>query len=185
MTVEEIFNKLYAHMQLGLIYHDTFIQAYDFLGLYGYSKCHSYHYFEENKGMNELRHYYATHYFKLLRPDSIETPTIIPVTWYKYTSQAVDNSTRKGAIKELMNSWMKWEENTKQFYQQMHNELDSIGEFSAMLKVDEYLKDVEKELHNIQKDILYLESIGYNLEIIMPEQEKLRTKYKHALKKIF
>ena len=80
---------------------------------------------------------------------------------------------------------MKWEESTKQFYQQMHNELDSIGEFSAMLKVDEYLKDVEKELHNIQKDILYLESIGYNLEIIMPEQEKLRTKYKHALKKIF
>jgi hypothetical protein len=47
MTIEEIFNKLATHMYEGVLIHQEMAKAYDFLGLWGLSKCHIYHMFEE------------------------------------------------------------------------------------------------------------------------------------------
>jgi len=66
MTIEEIFTKLATRMHEGTMFHNELIKAYDFLGLWGYSKCQMYHYMEEQKGYRKLLHYYASHYFKLL-----------------------------------------------------------------------------------------------------------------------
>jgi hypothetical protein len=43
MIVEEIFNKIISHMEEGLCYHKEFAKAFDFLGLWGFSKCQLYH----------------------------------------------------------------------------------------------------------------------------------------------
>ena len=43
MTVEEIFHTIANHMATGVAYHEEFAKAYDFLGLWGFSECHSYH----------------------------------------------------------------------------------------------------------------------------------------------
>ena len=67
MTVEEIFIELAAHMIEGMKFHCTISQGYDFLGLYGFSKCHEYHYFAETKGYEQLLHYYSSRYHKLLK----------------------------------------------------------------------------------------------------------------------
>jgi hypothetical protein len=66
MTVEEIFNKLITHMHEGIAFHSEMAKAYDFLGLWGFSKCHIYHVFEEKRACCRLSHYYATHFFKLI-----------------------------------------------------------------------------------------------------------------------
>jgi len=47
MTIDEVFTKLITHMSKGIQIHNLFSQAYDFLGLYGFSKCHEYHYLDE------------------------------------------------------------------------------------------------------------------------------------------
>jgi hypothetical protein len=86
MTVEEIFNKLASHMCEGTMYHDEMAQAFDFLGLWGLSMCHTHHLFEEKKNYKCLSHYYAIHYFKLLQLEPIEKPKLIPESWYKYTT---------------------------------------------------------------------------------------------------
>ena len=95
MTVEEIFNKLATHMAEGIMTHDLFTQGYGFLGLHGFAKCHEYHYIEEAKGYIELLHYYSTHYHKLLTIEDFSKPNIIPPTWYKYTTMAVDTNTKR------------------------------------------------------------------------------------------
>ncbi len=182
MTVEEIFNKINIHMMEGLIFHKELAKAYDFLGLYGYSKCHEYHHLEELKNEYELSHYYATHYFRFLSDNYTLSVKVIPDTWYKYSSQSVDNTTRKNAIKELMMKWQNWEQSTKKLYQEMYTELTNLSEVASAIKISKYLQDVDKELCTIQKEILYLEGINYNLEIILPEQATLRNKYKKKLK---
>ena len=102
MTVEEIFNKLATHMAEGVMTHNLFTQAYDFLGLYGFAKCHEYHYMDEVKGYTKLLHYYSTHYHKLIMIENVPTPNIIPQTWYKYTTMAVDTSTKRQLIQILI-----------------------------------------------------------------------------------
>lgn len=182
MTIEEIFNRIAAHMIEGTLYHDEFARAYDFLGLYGYAKCQDYHYLEEMQAYRHVSHYYEKHYFKLLAPASIARPAIIPQSWYKYTTQNVDNNTKKGAIQELMNKWINWEEETKRFYQEMRQELYNIGEVAAALYIDILVQDVDKELRHAQKKLIALETISYDLVTIMSEQEKLYKKYKRKLR---
>lgn len=181
MTIEEIFNKLASHMCEGVAMHDEMAKAYDFLGLWGLAKCHTYHMVEEKCGYRCLNHYYATHYFKLVQLADIPKPKLIPDTWYKYSTQAVDVGTKRGAVKDLMTKWVEWERKTKKFYQEMQQELTTLGELDAAMKIDCYIRDVSKELHNAEKQLIKLETISYDIGTIISWQESLHKKYKKKL----
>lgn len=181
MTVDEIFNKLVTHMYEGVIIHQEMARAYDFLGLWGLSKCHIYHTFEEKQGYCLLTHYYTSHYFKLLQLEEISKSKIIPETWYKYTTKAVDGNTKRNAVKELMTKWAEWERDTKNFYQEMRQELTSINELAAAMKLDCYIRDVSKELHQVEKDLIEFESTGYDIGNIIKWSHSLNKKYKKKL----
>ena len=181
MTVDEIFNKLASHMREGVCYHDEMARAYEYLALYGLSKLHICHACEEKEGYLLLSHYYMTHYFKLLQLENIPEPKLIPETWYKYTTQVVDGGTKRNAVKELMEKWIKWEQETKKLYQEMRAELIQIGETAAALYIDQYICDVDKELSHAQKKLIRLESIGYDLVEIINWQERLYKKYTKKL----
>ena len=146
MTVEEIFNQIASHMIEGISYHEEMARAYNFIGLWGFAKCQVSHCCEEHNNLFCLRQYYATHYFKLLQEEHTHHPEIIPSTWYKYTTHAVDTSTKKQAVKELMNKWVEWERSTKTFYQAMRQELMSISEHAAANYLDNFIIAVTKEL---------------------------------------
>lgn len=180
MTIEEIFNKLASHMQEGVCYHNELAAAFDFLGLYGFSHCHIYHSIEENEGYHCLTHYYSTHYHKLLLITK-EEHKLIPDTWRKYTSQDVDLSTRKGAIKEFFTKWIEWEKSTKALYQEMRKELYIEGEVSAALFIDKFILDVTHELKHAEKILLKLEAIGYDAATIIDWQKPLKDKYTKKL----
>ena len=182
MTVEEIFNKIATHMVEGLMYHDQFAKAYDFLGIYGYAQCHTYHYMEESVNYRKWTHYYATHYFKLVQLDKIDDPNLIPETWFKYTTMAVDSGTKRSAIKDLMSKWVEWEKQTKKLYQDMRQELCAISEVAAAHYLDKYIIDVTDELWHAEKKMLQLESTGYDMVHIIEQQEELYDKYKKKLR---
>lgn len=182
MTIEEIFSKLAAHISEGIIFHDEMAKAYDFLGLWGYSKCQLYHAFEEKHGLSHLIHYYATHYFRLLQVEEIEKPKLIPDIWYKYSTQAVDTGTKRTAIKELMTKWIEWEQSTKKLYQDMRQELCALNESAAALYIEQYIRDVDNELHHAQKELIKLETVGYDIVHIIEQQEDLHKKYKKKLR---
>jgi len=91
-------------------------QAYDFLGLYGFAKCHEYHYIEETKGYECLLHYYSTRYHRLIQIEDKPKPEIIPQTWYKYSTTAVDTNTKRQSTQTMMKKWVEWEQETKKLY---------------------------------------------------------------------
>lgn len=181
MTVEEIFTKLAIHMAQGVSYHEEMAKAYDFLGLWGFAQCHTYHQFEEMHNYRRMYHYYATHYFKLIQLDNIEKTEIIPSTWYKYSSQAVDNGTKKSAVKELMTKWVEWERSTKKLYQEMWKELININEIDAARKVKNCIHEVSTELHDAEKWLIALETINYDLIEINDQSTDLKKEYKKKL----
>lgn len=178
MTVEEIFTTLAAHMTEGLSYHEEMAKAYDFLGLWGLAAYQTHQYLEEAYSYRRFCHYYATHYFKLLQFEPARKPPIIPESWYKYTAQAVDNGTKKSAIKELMTKWADWERSTKKLYQEMRHELLTLKEADAARKLDERIHDVSTELHDIEKYIIWLEAINYDLIEVSNWSHELKKKYK-------
>lgn len=181
MTVEEIFTKIISHMNEGIIYHEEMAKAYNFLGLWGFAECQIYHAFEENKMRYNLQHYYATHYFKLIIIENFSQPEIIPSTWYKYNTQSVDVGTKRNAIKELIHKWIEWEHGTKLLYQQMYQELVNINELDAARKINHCIHDVSTELHDIEKQLIKLETIGYDIITIIEWSDNMYKKYKHKL----
>lgn len=185
MTVDEIFGKLAQHMIEGVAYHDELVKAFDFLGWYGFAKCHEWHYFEESKGYRELMHYYATHYHKILQLEPAPKGKLISDSWYKYTTMAVDSGTKRQALKTLMESWINWEKETKKLYEEMFQELTNLREVAAADEVRKYICDVTDELKHAEKKLIKLETLGYDAVTIVEWQQPMYRKFKDRLKNLF
>lgn len=181
MTIEEIFTRLNAHMREGVSLHKSMSVAYDFLGLYGFARFHTHQAEEEMDEMLHLYHYYATHYFKLVKQEPLPQSTIIPETWYKYTTMDVDVNTKRNSIKDLMTKWIDWEKSTKELYQSLRQELIATNEVAFALELDHYILDVSNELEYAQKKLNKLNSINYDLVEIESWQQPMSKKYKKKL----
>ena len=181
MTIEEVFNKIASHMREGIMYHDEFAQAYNFLCLRGYAAQQEYHFIEETNTYKLLLRYYSKHYYKLLQIENIERPKIIPETWFKYSTMAVDTGTKRNAIKDLTTKWVEWEKSTKKLYQEMRHELQELNEFAAAQFIDTLIADVNKELRHAERQLIMLETIGYDIVEIADQQEDLYKKYNKKL----
>ena len=185
MSVEEIFSELCAHMQKGVRLHDQFTTIYDFLNLKGYKKCHEYRCFEEHYGYRKLKNFYINNYQKIVIEKENKFEDIVPQNWYKHVKSDVDAGTKRSAIKDMMKLWIDWEQDTKNLLTKSYKELYELGEIYAALEISQYLNDVSMELIAAQQWQIDLESHGYDLTVIIPEQEALYKKYKKKMKQIY
>lgn len=184
MTVDEIFSKIVGHQIKGLMVHEQLANFYDFLSLHGYKRCHEYHYLCESYCMRKVQRYYINHYNKLVRKEPIDTPKIIPDSWYNYSRMDVDIATRQNALKTGISTWIDWEKETKSLYESMYKELCDIGEIAAACKIKELICDVDSELKYAEREGLKLKAIDYDLDAIYLCQDELHEKYKHKTEKI-
>ena len=178
MTVEEIFKELSAHMIKGVMIHTQLKDYYDFLNLHGYKRCHEYHGRLEMKNLNRLHKYYINHYNKLIPEMPIENPAVIPNDWYAHTRQDVDVNTKRNAVKNATEMWVKWETDTKDLFQRMYQELMTLGEVATANKMACYVCDVDRELKWATRKHLELKTADYNIDFIMGEQDRLHDWYK-------
>lgn len=184
MTVEEIFSQVAQHMVLGLMIHSQLCDYYNFLGLKGYSKCHEYHYFEENNNYKKICDYFISHYNKLILDRSFENPNVIPNSWFNYSRNDVSIEIRKTATKNGFDKWIKWEQDTKKFYERYYKELIALNEEAAAFELKKYIIDVDYELAEAEQQNLLLLAIDYNMSDIAMEQNDLYQKYENKLKEI-
>lgn len=98
MAIEDIYSRITQHMIRGMMIHEQLANYYDFLGLYGYSKCHEYHYLEETKSFRDVNKFFIKVFNKLIPELPVDSSSIIPPTWFQYTRQDVDNETKKRAV---------------------------------------------------------------------------------------
>lgn len=183
MTVEEIYGKLSQHMIQGMMIHEQLANYYDFLGLKGYKRCHEYHYLAETCNYRGLCRYYINHHNKLIPDLPVDNPEAIPKSWYKYTRQDVDTNTKRSAVKDGLDMWVKWERDTKELYEDMYKELIDIGEVASACKVKELIHDVDCELKKAERYQLNKKATDYNIESIISEQDKKHKKYQHKMEK--
>ena len=185
MTVDEIFKEISSHMIYGIMFHTQQADMYDFLNLHGYKRMSEYHLFCEMKSMRKLHRYYLNHFNKLIEEDDVGNPNVIPTTWYRYARQDVDANTKRNAVKTAIESWVEWEEKTKDMYEQMYHELMNLGEVAAAQKISCFLCDVDKELKYAQRKHITLKATDYSIDFIEFEQENLHDCYKEKMKEIF
>ena len=185
MTIDEIFNKIAEHMKKGLMIHDQIASIYGFLNLYGYQKCHEYHFIEESYAYRRLIDFYSDTYHKLIMDNTIENPKLIPSNWFKYDKMEVDINTRKNAIKTTIKQWIDWEQEAKKLLEDSYKELYEIGEIYAAQVIANFLTDTAQELITAHYKYIKLESSGYDMPFILDEQNFLYEKYKDKMRCIF
>lgn len=185
MKVEEIFSLLCAHMDKGLEIHNQFAIAYGFLNLHGYKKEHEYHYYEESYNKNTIINFYINYYNKLLPIAKVEEVSIIPSNWFKFTRAEVNASDKRNAIKMIMQEWIKWETESKKLLETSYQQLLEINEVNAALMLSNYIEDTSYELKIAQEELNDLETINYDLSVIVPAQEQLHKKYLKKIKHIY
>jgi len=181
MTVKEIFSNLTNHMVKGLMVHDQMIHYYLFLELEGYAKCHKYHYYEESKTYNKVVYHYFKYHNKLIEPQKIDNPNLIPQSWYQYEQKDVDINTKRSAVKSGLEEWLKWEKETEKLYKTFYKELLTLEEYNDAKLLEELLCHVTEEIAEINKYCIEKKSTDYNINAIMEEQTKKKHKYRKKL----
>jgi hypothetical protein len=183
MTVEEIYQKIANHMIEGMMTHEQLANYFDFLGLAGYKRCHEYHYLDESLAYRSLCRYYINHDNKLIMYTKREKVALIPESWFNHVRQDVDTSTKRNAVKSAFDLWQKWEVETKELYEQMYNCLIGLEEVADACKIKQLLKDVDEELKVVEREILNLKSVDYDMIYILECQDCMHERYKEKMEK--
>ena len=173
MEVSEIFSKIISHMGYGLIVHDQISQVFGFLNLYGYQYEHNQHYFEENQNYKKIQNYFIKHFHRLPPQESIPKQAIIPENWYKYTSFDVDINTKRNTIQDLMKKWIVWEKEAIEVFKTGYKELREKEEFAAAKLIENCLLETTEELADAEREFINLETINYDMSVIVPAQKEL------------
>ena len=184
MAVSEIFTQINTRTIEGLMFHSQLSDYFCFLGLKGFSKCQLYHYYKESNDYRNINSYYLKYCDKLIIPEKIPDPKVIPETWFQYTKKDVNTSTRKNAIQTGYEKWVQWEAETKKFYEKMYKDLIALGEIAIAEDIVKYIQDVNKEHAEAYQEYLELKAIDFDMSIIIDKQKELEKKYKKKLKEI-
>lgn len=185
MNIEEIFLAISSHLAKGLKIHNMLANAFGFLNLDGYKKCQEYHLLEELCNYRKLNNFYLDNYDKLIIEKTLEDVDIIPANWYKHLKEEVDANTKRAAIKDLMKKWVDWEKETKVFLEQQYKLLYDMNDLLGAVYILKMIREVSDELKNARKKQIDLDSIGYDISLIIDEQECLYKKYQKRIKNIY
>lgn len=178
MNAEEIFTKLDAHMIEGVMLHDQMAAYFDFLNLRGYKREHECRAFDEFLSHRKIVRYYINHYNKLLPETHAENPSVVPSGWIAYERSAVDEGTKKRAIRDAFRRWREWESETKRLYEQSYTDLCGLGEIAAACKVKALVEDVDEELKLVDRQSITLSDISYDLQTIISKQDGMHNEYR-------
>lgn len=184
MTIEEIYAELARHMINGMMIHDSMANYYEFLGLEGYAKCHEYRYMDESCMFRRLNRRYINHHNKLIPDVSIDTPVIIPDSWFRVSRFDVDGAMKKTAVKNGISMWHKWEKETKVLYERLYKELMEMGEVASAMYVKDCICDVTDEIKMIERYMLHKTATDFDMNSIIAEQKEIHCKYSHKMKEI-
>lgn len=212
--VQMLYSELINRMKQGVEMHEQLADYYAFLNLPGYQKCHEYQMLCELLTYRKAKDMYLKEYNKLVQPNyayanmpaSMNNMAnsgsnngnsnmamnrgknyameVIPQNWYNYTRYDVDASTKRNAVKEGFKKWIDYENETKQYLNQMVKQLEQLDENTAAKKLETLIEHVEKEIATAEDKIMNLESTGYDMSYILQQQEGLKQKYAKKIREM-
>jgi hypothetical protein len=183
---DEIFETIVAHLTKGVKFHDRMMDLYAFLGLYGFKKMHEYQYLSESMERRQTKCYIIDH-MNILVEDKCDEKGLdfIPKAWHNYSRQDIPPESRQQYIEPSFQGYKQWEEETKELLSYCANELMYMGKMADFNEVMEMIEDVDKELEHLEKLMLKLKSVDYNIEYVMDMQEQLCDEYNEKIEQLF
>lgn len=169
-TVETIFSELAKHMITGLMIHDQFESYYSFLNLSAYADFHKEQYSQESCDYIALKRYYMNAHDRLIKEMPIENPHTIPSGWINYKRMDVDVSTKRNAVRDGLDKWVKWEEDTKRKYEQAYKDLMELGEVADALFIKKLIKKVSNELTEAKTWYIKQRDYDFSIAAILDDQ---------------
>lgn len=185
MEVDEIFATLQSHFIKGLMFHSQLASYFNFLCLEGFARQQQYHYLEENKNYLALNDYFITHYNKLIKDEGVDDPEIIPNSWFSINRKQINVHDITDFIAKAYSKWTNWERDTKELLEISYKELIDSGEMGASLFIAQWVKEIDEELVEAEKDQLLLSSIGYDMVEIVDMQEERKMMFEEKIKKCY
>jgi hypothetical protein len=185
MTIKEIYEKIMEHQIEGIMFHEQSSKMLDFLGFKGLKMWQEYRYFSESAEMKSINRYVINHHSMMIREGEPKDPELIPMSWYGYKREEVDNRTKQSALKDLFSRLKAWETETKTLYCDMYKEACDGNYIADAVKIRELICGVDKELKHIDKRHLEYKTVDFDLSYIMEQQWYLKDKYKKKQKELF
>ena len=182
MDTREVFSIISAHQIKGLMLHSTWADYFAFLGLEGFKKLHEYRYVEESKSMRMIRRYFIEHYNELPIDISIDSNLSEYVAQNTNNRFDVDNTTKERHIKLYLQGWVEWEKESKRLYENTYKTLSDNGEIAGSCIVEKLVTDTDKELADAENLLLLATNVGFNMNVIILKQEKIKRDYDGKLK---
>ena len=184
MTPIEIFSEIYNHQIQGIMFHTELASLFDFMGLRGYKRQHEYQAFCEFAEARSVSRYAINHLNKMIGEPHGQPKAVTPQSWKNATRFDVGESDRKQYIREAFKRWKEWEVETKELYQRKFKELTEQGHIACANKVNELICDVDYELKFLEREIIKLSAIGYEMNYIIMIQDDIHKKYEEKEKEI-
>lgn len=178
----EIYAEVSKHMTTALYFHTCMSDYFCFLGLHGFKIIHELQYFEEALGKKHLHKKVLDMHNKLIKMKGHNKVEIIPEEWYKHTRMDIDDSILAKFVKSAFKQYKEWEEQTKEFYENVccvFLEKGKMIDYNLMMC---YLKEVQYELKKIYRLCEELNGVGYDVLYIIDIQNRIHEKYKKKMK---
>lgn len=175
-TVQDMYCKVITSQAKNIMNHSRLVDAFCFLNLRGYREWQEHQLYEELTENLLLKRYMINHQHKLFKEESDFGEELIPKELYKMDKMCVSKGDKQCIVKYLFEKWKEWEEETKELYAACV-EWCIDNQYADSEKFKGLMRDVDKELKEIDEHIIKLKDLDYSLLDIIMLQDDLYRKY--------
>lgn len=178
MTCREIFAHMLTRQIYALMFHDQMADYFDFLGLHGFKRMHEYQFLSENVLLRKMQRYYINRYNEIVEPHEVDDPEAIPKEWLKHKRSDVTPQIKKRSVKEAFEEYREWEKETEKCLCEYAKVLQDKGMLMDYSFIMDMIEDVCCEIKRVERLMLKLSSVEYDMTYIEEIQDKLHERYK-------
>ena len=142
---------------------------------------HEYQYLSESVTYRKVQRYFINRYNEIVESHDVENPQAIPSEWLKHTRGEVTPSIKKRSVKEAFEDYREWEKSVEECFSVYAQSLYDRGMLMDYSFVLDLIKDVCKEVKRIDRLMLKLGGVEYDLTYVEEMQDCLHEKYKKKI----
>lgn len=173
MTPLEVFEKINARFQTAILFHKESSDLFLFLGLKGFHKLHEKQYKDESKQSRNIKKFVIENHNHMIIDEAPQPIIAFPVDWLEKTRGSIPQDERIAQVKISFENYYKWETETRKAYLACAKELLGAGQLNDYEVVMNLVKDVQKEIVNINEILLKLEFTNYDATSILDMQTNM------------
>lgn len=179
MSNIDILNKVINSKLTGVMLHDDMQQIFDFLNLRGYKREQEYRTLDEMAEYKGLCRYMINVNNVFPNKEKSERIEIKNLSALKtvYRNE-IKAEQKQRIIKELFELWREWEKETIEELEIYTTKLAQINKNKDAKVTRKLLEDTVKELKYLERQIIELEDVNYELHHIYCLQNEIHEKFK-------